>query len=308
MTEIRIGSAITDPLLLGGHEVAKPLLERAAAGGLDHVFVADHLSFRVGLGMDGLVQAALVAGLEPRLEVMVGVYLLALRHPVAVARQIATLSQAAPGRLRFGVGVGGEDRHEIEVCGVDPTTRGARTDASLEALCALLGGKPVSRNNEFFAFEEAWIDPAPDPPVPILVGGRSGAALRRAARYAQGWLAAFVSPRRFEEACGEVAEHAQALGRRDAPTQHGLQVWVGIDDEPARARERLAHAMHGFYRIPFEPFERYSPFGSIDTVADRLADYARAGCRGFNVMPVASSREREIDAVVELGERLRDSV
>ena len=308
MTEIRVGTAMTYPLLQGGHAVAKPLLERAAAGGLDHVFVADHLSFQVGFGMDGLMQAALIAGLDPRLEIVVGVYLLALRHPVSVARQIATLSQAAPGRLLFGVGVGGEDRHEIEICGVDPATRGARTDASLEALCALLGGQPVSRDNEFFGFEEAWIDPAPDPPVPILVGGRSPASLRRAARHAQGWLAAFVSPRRFEAACGEVTEHAQALGRRDAPRQHGLQVWVGIDEEPARARERLAHAMHDMYRVPFEPFERYSPFGSVEAVAERLADYARAGCRFFNVMPVASSPEHEIDAVVELRERLRDGV
>ena len=69
MTKIRVGTAMTYPLLQGGHAVAKPLLERAAAGGLDHVFVADHLSFQVGFGMDGLMQAALIAGLEPRLEI-----------------------------------------------------------------------------------------------------------------------------------------------------------------------------------------------------------------------------------------------
>ena len=64
MSAIQVGTAMTYPLLQGGHEVAKPLLERAAAGGLDHVFVADHLSFQVGFGMDGLLQAALLARLQ----------------------------------------------------------------------------------------------------------------------------------------------------------------------------------------------------------------------------------------------------
>ncbi len=66
---------------------------------------------------------------------------MALRHPVPVARQIASLCEAAPGRLSFGVGIGGEDRHEIEICGVDPATRGRRTDESLEVLLPLLAGE-----------------------------------------------------------------------------------------------------------------------------------------------------------------------
>ena len=69
-------------------------LARVVDAGGSHVFVADHVSFHVGVGMDGLVQAALIAGLEPRLDVVVGVYLLALRHPVPVARQIATLCES----------------------------------------------------------------------------------------------------------------------------------------------------------------------------------------------------------------------
>src|SRR5262245_30791762 len=120
-------------MLTGPLERRRALLERVAAAGLDHVFVADHVSFHAGFGMDGLLQAATLAATEPALDVVVGVYLLALRHPVPVARQIATLCESAPGRLVLGVGVGGEDRHEIEICGVDPKTRGRRTDESLAA-------------------------------------------------------------------------------------------------------------------------------------------------------------------------------
>ena len=154
----------------------------------------------------------------------------------------------------------------------------------------------------------ACTDPAPDPPVPVLVGGRSPASFRRVARHGEGWLAAFVSPRRFAAGCEVVAAQAGEVQRSPAPAEHGLQVWVGIDEKRSNARERLAHAMSDMYRIPFEPFERFSPFGCVEEVAERLIEYAHAGCRLFNVMPVASSPEREVDAVVELRERLRDAV
>jgi alkanesulfonate monooxygenase SsuD/methylene tetrahydromethanopterin reductase-like flavin-dependent oxidoreductase (luciferase family) len=178
--------------------------------------------------------------------VHIGVYLLALRHPVPVARQIATLCESAPGRLVLGVGVGGEDRHEIEICGVDPTTRGRRTDESLAALRALLSGEPVSHDCEFFSFEKAWIRPAPDPPVPIVVGGRSSAALRRAGRLGDGWLGVWCSPQRYAEARAEVEAHGPArtcLAAR-AP---GLG---RARPRPQAARERLSRAMEGVYKIP----------------------------------------------------------
>jgi len=279
----------------------RALLERARRAGLDHVFTADHVSFHTGLGMDGFVRAATIAAQEPELAVYIGVYLLALRHPVPVARQIATLCESAPGRLVLGVGVGGEDRHEIEICGVDPKTRGRRTDESLAALRALLSGEPVSHAGEFFSFEEAWIRPAPDPPVPIVVGGRSGAALRRAGRLGDGWIGVWCSPKRFAEARAEVEGHASG---RAVAWRHGLQVWVGLGADRGAARERLSRAMEGFYRIPFERFEKYCPYGGPEEIADFLAPYVSAGARDFNVMAVAPSSERAIDGVAEVRERL----
>ena len=71
----------------------------------------------------------------------VALYLLPLRHPVPVARQLATIGGFAPGRLTFGVGIGGEDRHELEICGVDPGSRGRRMDESLEILRGLSAGQ-----------------------------------------------------------------------------------------------------------------------------------------------------------------------
>ncbi len=65
------------------------------------------------------------------------------------------------GRLTLGVGIGGEDRHEIEICGVDPRTRGRRMDECLQILRALSGGEPVTFEGEFFSLQDALILPAP---------------------------------------------------------------------------------------------------------------------------------------------------
>ena len=299
----RVGILSSPEMLTAAPERRRELLGRVHDSGCRHVFVADHVSFHVGLGMDGLVQAALISGIEPRLQVVVGVYLLALRHPVPVARQIATLCESAPGGLVLGVGVGGEDRHEIEVCGVDPRTRGRRTNESLGALRELLTGRPTSLDGEFFSFEDALIVPAPDPPVPIVVGGRSDAAVERAGRHGDGWLGVWCSPARYASVVEQTAAIASEAGR-PTPEEHGLQVWLGVDDDREKARASLAKAMEAMYRVPFERFEKYSPYGTPAEVADFLRPYVASGCRFFNLMPIASSPEAGIDAVAEIRERL----
>jgi alkanesulfonate monooxygenase SsuD/methylene tetrahydromethanopterin reductase-like flavin-dependent oxidoreductase (luciferase family) len=299
-----MGPLADSAMLCGPFERRRALLARVADAGLDHVFVADHVSFYGGLGMDGLVQAATVLATHETLRAQIGVYLLALRHPVPVARQIATLCESAPGRLVFGVGVGGEDRHEIEVCGVDPKTRGRRTDESLAVLRGLLAGGPFTHRGEFFELADAIIAPAPDPPVPILVGGRSDAAVRRAARFGEGWLGVWCSASRYAKTLAEIDAQARAAGRGEVAWRHGLQIWFGVDSDRARARERLAKRMQSMYRIPFERFEKYSPYGEPSEVADFLAPYVAAGCKSINAMCVTESSERAVEAVAAIKERL----
>lgn len=86
-----------------------------------HVVVGDHVSFFGGWGVDGLVEATALSMLHPTLPVRTSVYLLVLRHPVVVARNLST---RAPGRLVLGVGIGGEDRDEVRAYGVNPSARG----------------------------------------------------------------------------------------------------------------------------------------------------------------------------------------
>jgi len=185
----------------------------AEDAGLDRRCLGDHVTFKGGQGFDGLQNATAAAVLSNRIEVETAVYLLPLRHPVPVARQVASLAALAPGRFVFGVGVGGDDANEVRACGVDPATRGRRMNESLAILRGLLSGEAVTFTGDFFILDEVRVQPAPHLPVPIVVGGRSSAALRRTARYGDGWLGLWVSPRRYAQACAEIAREAQAASR-----------------------------------------------------------------------------------------------
>lgn len=272
------------------------LMGAMADAGLDGVIQADHVSFRDGSGVEAIVMMAGLSGLHPTLGLFIGVYLLPLRHPVPVARSLATLAQLAPGRVEFGVGIGGEDRHEVEVCGVDPRTRGRRCDESLDIVQRLLAGEEVTHHGEFFDIDTCLIRPTPTPRIPVLVGGRSDAAIRRAGRFADGWIGVWCSPRRFAAAAEMCAEEASAVGRTDAVFRHKLQPWIGLAETREEAREHVARSMEGFYGVPFAAFEKYTPYGTAADVAEGLLPYVAAGCSGFN----ASLCGPDPDSVIEM--------
>ena len=304
MTPLSVGTVGSPELVAGNLAERKALLERVEQHAIDHVFTADHVSFHTGMGMDGPINAATMAAMGSGYRVCIGVYLLALRHPVTVARQLASLSAAAPGRIILGVGLGGEDPHELEICGVDPKRRGQHTNHALAALRALLTGQPVSHACDFFSFEDALILPAPQPPIPIVIGGRSDAAIRRAGRLGDGWLAAWCSPQRFARVLGEIDRHAEQAGR--APQwHHGLQIWVGTGASEREARNHVARDMEEMYRIPFERFERYTPYGSAERIAEFLAPYVEAGARYLNLSARGPSRIACIDIVGEVAAVLK---
>ncbi len=278
----------------------RQILERISDSGLDGVFYPDHVSFRDGSGMDGLIMLAGLSQLHPTLGVAVGVYLLPLRHPVLVGRQLISLSELAPGRISFGVGVGGEDRHEMVACEVDPRTRGRRCDEALGVLGSLLQGHTVTHHGEFFRLDEVRLNPVPEPAVPIYVGGRSDAAVVRAARFSQGWIAAWCSVERFTAALADCDRQAAELGRGEVRWHHQLQPWVGVGRDRGQARAAVAGTMQRFYGLPFEAFERYVPYGTVAEVADFLRPYVAAGAARLNVTACVPPGDDAVAAVAQL--------
>ncbi len=278
---------------------------KAEAAGIDSLFAGDHVTF-YGAGNDGLINLAAVAVVTERVQLLTSVYLLALRHPTPVALHCAMLDQLCQGRLVLGVGIGGEDPNEWWACGIDPKTRARRTDEALQILRSLWTQEGTTFEGKYFSLNQVRMQPKPfrEEGIPIYIGGRSDPALRRAARYGDTWLAIWVSPRRMQEAREKIDEWAAEEGRDPARIGLGLQLWYAVDDDRDRARELLARRMEGFYRIPFERFERYSPYGRPEEIAEFLAPYLEAGCGHVNLVAAQPSQDEVVQAALAVREAL----
>jgi alkanesulfonate monooxygenase SsuD/methylene tetrahydromethanopterin reductase-like flavin-dependent oxidoreductase (luciferase family) len=305
---ISVGLRVPAPVFPRGAKAVADFVAAAEEAGLDRLCIGDHVTFQGGQGFDALINATALAALSQRVQIETAVYLLPLRHPVPVARQVVSIAELAPGRFRFGVGIGGEDPREVLACGVDPATRGRRMDEALPLVRGLLQGNEVTGAGPHFPVEQVCFRSTAAADVPILVGGRSAAALRRAGRYGDGWLGLWVTPDRFRESCTAIEASAVLAGRDDVQWQHAMHVWCGFDDDTDVARSRLAAAMESLYRTSYEKFARYSPAGRPADVAAFLRGYVNAGCRSFNLLAVAASDKAAIDGAQTVRALLEDNV
>jgi probable F420-dependent oxidoreductase len=136
--------------------------------------------------LDPLIQAAAIASATATIEIATSIFLLPLYHPIFIARALSTLQPIAENRFIFGVGVGWMPE-EFEALGVDFNRRGRRMDEALRFLRSAQGGGVVSHEGEEFSFGALTITHR-SVSVPLVIGGRSEPALRRAARYGDGWV------------------------------------------------------------------------------------------------------------------------
>jgi alkanesulfonate monooxygenase SsuD/methylene tetrahydromethanopterin reductase-like flavin-dependent oxidoreductase (luciferase family) len=305
--DIRLGVALNDELFTPDPAARRALLSHMEDAGLDHLTVGDHISFHGGTGFDGFVAATTALATTDRLSVLIGVYLAGLRHPMATARSLATLSQVAPGRLVLGVGVAGEDRTEVSNMGVDPATRGRRVDETLGLLHRLATGEAVTHSGQFFQLEEARILPAVVPRVPIVIGGSGDVAVRRTTEHGDGWLGMWCSARRYGATHQQLLDSFAAAGR-GAPTFAGLNMWVGLGSDPGRARATLGERMSRLYALPPEKFEHVTAAGRPEDVAEFLSGYVAAGARTLTLVPVADDVHDAIELSAEVRRLLTTSV
>ena len=138
---------------------------------------------------DAFAYLAYLAGRTERIRLGTHVYNIGLRHPFISARAVQTLDIVSGGRLEFGIGASWLEEEWV-AAELDFASRGRRVDECIEVCRRLWTEDEVTHHGEFFSFEGAVFVPKPvqQPGPPILVGGESGAALRRAARLGDGWI------------------------------------------------------------------------------------------------------------------------
>ncbi|MFE9428340.1 LLM class F420-dependent oxidoreductase [Kitasatospora sp. NPDC006697] len=182
--------------------------------------------------LDPLLALSFAAAVTSRIELATGVLLLPEHNPVVVAKQAATLDVLSAGRFSLGIGVGWS-AEEFTALGVPFDGRGRRTDEYLAAMRALWSDDPASFTGEFTRFDAIRVNPKPlrGGHLPVLVGGNSATALRRAAALADGWYGFNVPmadvPAHVAVLAEECARHGRAIdgltiavAPRDATPEH----------------------------------------------------------------------------------------
>ena len=263
--------------------------------GYDSLWVGDHLAFAVSI-LDPLLQLAQAAVVSRRLTLGTNVYLLPLRHPGPVAKQVASLDHLSEGRLIFGVGVGGEFPQEFAVAGVPLGERGARLSAAIPLLRQLWSGEPASYSGKYFG---KFADVAMQPPArqpggpPIWCGGRADAALARAGRLADGWISYVVTPDQYRAALAKIAAAAAAAGRMVARFGTGHLLFARLDGSYEAALDAAATSLSQRYAMDFRrATERYAALGTAEQVAQRIRDFHTAGARHLVIDLVGPYEER----------------
>ena len=210
-------------------------------------------------------------------------YLLPLRHPAPVAKQVATLDHLTEGRLIFGVGVGGEFPKEYEVCGVPHNERGARLAEGVAVLRKLWSGEKASHTGRFYGpFTEVPMRPPPLQPggPPLWFAGRNDAALRRIGRIGDGYLSYVVTPDMYRAALTKIADAAAEAGRQLAQFGTGHLLFARIDDTYEKALDRATETLSVRYAMDFRrAAQRYCALGRPEQVAERIREFHAAGVR-----------------------------
>lgn len=165
--------------------------------------------------MDPWVTLTAMGAATTKLRMATNIYLAALRDPFTVSRAIGAAAVLTNNRVACGVSAGWL-KEEFDIAGVDFKSRGRRLDEVIVAVRALNTGEPVSHHGEFFDFQDVIMSPVPSEPIPFWVGGKSKAALRRAANN-DGWLGVPLANAPMKEVIDSIFALRKENGKYDEP-------------------------------------------------------------------------------------------
>jgi probable F420-dependent oxidoreductase len=256
--------------------------------GVDSLWQTDRIVSREPILECMSVMAAL-AGRTRRIKFGVNVVSLALRDPVLLAKQCATIDVLSGGRLLPAFGIGSPLGPEWRALNLDTTTRGRKTDEGLEIIGRLWREDSVDFEGRHYRLSGASIRPRPvQPDLPMWIGGSSPAAIARTARFGTGWQAGPETP---DQAAGVVAAIREASARAGRPIDDdhygaGIPFRFGPADEPGLARLYEAYRK----RTGRDPAS-YFAIGDAQAIEARIADYVDAGISKFILRPAAQGDE-----------------
>ncbi len=265
------------------------IVDHLEAAGIDSLWFSELVYAEA---VDPFVGMSVALARTKRLKVGTSVAVLPGRHPVLVAKGLASLSALAPKRVLPVFGLRSALPAERDLFPVPEGKRAAVFDEALQLLRIVLREDDVAFTGEYFSVHGVRILPKPVPPLDIWVGGATPAAFRRIGGYGDGWLGSFLTPAEASQARRQIAAAAEAAGRAIEPDHYGINLAVGNGELPAPVVTAIRRR-----RPDLDPSELVA--SDWPKLHRRLDDYIAAGLSKFVIRPAGDVRTADfLEAVV----------
>lgn len=243
--------------------------------------------------VDPFVGMAFTLARTTRMKVGTSVAVLPGRHPVLVAKQLASLAALAPKRVLPVFGLRSALPAERDLFAVPDGKRAAVFDESLKLLRIALREDNVDFSGDYFTVRGAQVLPKPARPLDIWIGGATEAAFRRIGRLGDGWLGSFLTPSEAGLARKAIIAAAEEAGREIEPDHYGINLAVGDGDLPAPVLAAIRKR-----RPDLDPADLVA--ADWPTLHRRLDEYIAAGLTKFVIRPAGDmDLEKFMDTFVE---------
>jgi alkanesulfonate monooxygenase SsuD/methylene tetrahydromethanopterin reductase-like flavin-dependent oxidoreductase (luciferase family) len=266
---------------------------RAEAAGFDGVYVGDHILHPRPL-LESVVTLSAVAASTRRVSLGPCVMLISLRQPLVLAKQLGSLASFAHGRLRLGVGVGGEYPAEFEAAQIPLSDRGRRMETALLQLRAFLSGELDS--------PAVTLEPGADQ-IPFLLAGWKERSLRRAATHGDGWIGYLLAPGSFARRRTFLLDYRTGLGRAEEPFATGMLLPVHVGAGAGRGRSHAASCWTRVTGTQSSFPEELFVAGSPAEIVEQLLTYREAGCSEM-ILALADQGDGYLDQLAIVAEEV----
>jgi probable F420-dependent oxidoreductase len=260
------------------YEVAR--LARQIEGlGYDILGCGEHVSFHGETG-NGIVSLSVAAGATEHIRLMSAITLVPLYPAALLAKMGAALDVASGGRFTLGVGVGGEFPNEFEACGVPVKQRGSRTDDALEVITRTWTETDVTYEGRYTTLKNFSLKPLPiqKPRPPIWVSGRTDAAMKRAAKYGDGWLPYMYTPEHLAGSIEKIKVFGEELGQDLSDFTFAIYIFSAVHEDNDTAVKYASERLSKQYAQDFSKLvHKYALAGDPDACQARLREYIDAG-------------------------------
>jgi probable F420-dependent oxidoreductase len=282
--KVRIGIAFGQwPLKKIAPESIVDLIDHCETLDLDSIWLSDRLVSERPL-LEPVTFLSYIAGRLRKMKLGTSTLVLPTRNPVVLAKELATLDFLSQGRLFPAFGLGGDDSKDLQAIGVNRKERAARADEMIALMRRLWTEENVTFDGHFHSVQDITITPRPwqKNGLPIWIGGRSQAAMRRTGRLGDGWLVSSVSPAEVGAGIQAIRRYAQDAGRQIAEDHYGVLVPFFF-----AATLEKAHALAGesIRPRPDMAMSQFAAFGNPEQVRAKITDYIAMGASKFVMRP-----------------------